>query len=40
VWTPAAADWQQVALGKATAQAAAAAAQKDVQSAITKMHGG
>ncbi|MBV9278873.1 MAG: extracellular solute-binding protein [Chloroflexi bacterium] len=40
VWTPAAADWQQVALGKASAQAAAAASLKDVQSAITKMHGG
>jgi arabinogalactan oligomer/maltooligosaccharide transport system substrate-binding protein len=40
VWTPVANDWLQVAEGKATAQAAAAASQKEVQAAIVKSHGG
>jgi arabinogalactan oligomer/maltooligosaccharide transport system substrate-binding protein len=39
VWTPVANDWLQVAEGKATAQAAATASQKDVQAAIVKSHG-
>ncbi len=40
VWAPTATDWQQVALGKATPQAAATQSQKDVKAAIAKAHGG
>jgi len=40
VWAPTANDWAQVALGKATPQAAAQAAQRDVAAAIAKSHGG
>ena len=40
VWTPAANDWYQVALGKATPAAAAAAADRDVTAAIVKLHSG
>jgi arabinogalactan oligomer/maltooligosaccharide transport system substrate-binding protein len=40
VWAPAAADWQQVAEGKATAQDAARVSAQDIKSAIAKAHGG
>ena len=40
VWSPVATDWNQVALGKATAQQAATQSQTDVQQAIAKLHGG
>jgi arabinogalactan oligomer / maltooligosaccharide transport system substrate-binding protein len=40
VWAPVASDWQQVAMGKATAAAAASQSEKDVKAAIAKAHGG